>query len=72
MARWEIPNPSPRGMRSKAKAWTISWVMSPWSWSAGSSMGITIRLRSGSVKAATPSGTKAGKRFVCSNSEWVL
>ena len=35
-------------------------------------MGITIRLRSGSVKAATPSGTKAGKRFVCSNSEWVL
>ncbi len=72
MARWVIPKPSPRGMRSKANAWVISWVMRPWSWSGGSSIGITIRLRSGSVKAATASGTKAGKRFVCSNSEWVL
>ncbi len=72
MGRWVIPKPIPRGMRSKAKACVISWVMRPCSWSEGSSIGMTIRLRSGSVKAATASGMKAGKRFVCSNSEWVL
>ena len=32
----------------------------------------TIRSRDGSVKAATPSGTKPPKRLVCSNSECVL
>ena len=72
MGLWEMPNPMPRGIRSKANAWTISWVTRPWSWSGGSSMGSTIRFFTGSVKAATPSGMKAGKRFVCSNSEWVL
>ena len=35
-------------------------------------MGSTMRPRTGSAKASTPSGRKAGKRFVCSNSECVL
>ncbi|PYQ07778.1 MAG: hypothetical protein DMF82_03020 [Acidobacteria bacterium] len=61
-----------RGIRSNSKTWVSSWVMRPCSRSGGSSMGTTIRSRDGSVKAATPSGTKPPKRLVCSNSECVL
>ena len=67
-----MPKPIPRGIRSNAKAWVISWVIRPCRRSGGSSIGSTMRFLTGSVKAATPSGTKAGNRFVCSNSEWVL
>ncbi|PYQ47177.1 MAG: hypothetical protein DMF78_24425 [Acidobacteria bacterium] len=61
-----------RGMRSNSKMCVSSCVMRPCRRSGASSMGMTIRPRTGSAKARTPSGTMSGKRLVCSNSEWVL
>ena len=60
MLRCAMPKPMPRGMRSNANAWTISWVMRPCIRSGGSSIGITMRFFTGSVNASTPSGMNAG------------
>ena len=47
----------PRGMMSNSKTCVSSCVISRYSWSGGSSIGSTIRLRSGSANASTPSGS---------------
>lgn len=63
---------SDRGMMSNSKMCVISWVISRYSWSGGSSIGSTSRSREGSAKAATPSGMSPWMMFCCWNSDCVL